>query len=350
MPRIRSRLDAMAKDPSGSRKLLEVRDLRTWFHTDDGIVRAVDGVSFDIGTNRTVGIVGESGCGKSVTAATILRLVPSPPGRIEAGSIALHREHEVVDLARVPPRGRKIREIRGKEIAMVFQEPMRTLSPIYTIGYQITESVLIHLDMDKTQAREYATEMLRRVGMPDPAQRVNEYPYQLSGGMRQRAMIAMALSCRPRLLIADEPTTALDVTIEAQILRLLRDLQAEYHMSILFITHDLGVIAQMADDVIVMYLGRIMEQAPVAELFANPRHPYTQALFRSVPSMATAPKSKLEAITGSVPDPMTVIEGCPFAPRCAHATDRCRTQPEITPVGPDHTVACWLYPEGGDAP
>ena len=299
----------MTADPSGSQKLLEVRDLRTWFHTDDGIVRAVDGVSFDIGTNRTVGIVGESGCGKSVTAST-----------------------------------------RGKEIAMVFQEPMRTLSPIYTIGYQIAESVLIHLDMDKAQAREYATEMLRRVGMPDPAQRVDEYPYQLSGGMRQRAMIAMALSCRPRLLIADEPTTALDVTIEAQILRLLRDLQAEYHMSILFITHDLGVIAQMADDVIVMYLGRIMEQAPVAELFAHPRHPYTQALFRSVPSMATAPKSKLEAITGSVPDPMTVIEGCPFAPRCAHATDRCRTQPEFTAVGPDHTVSCWLYEEGGGAP
>ena len=331
---------------ASAEKLLEVKNLKTYFHTDDGVVRAVDGVSFDIVRNRTLGIVGESGCGKTVTASTILRLIPSPPGRIEGGSIALHRDHETVDLARISPKGREMREIRGKEIAMIFQEPMRALSPIYTIGYQIMESVLIHLDMDKKEAKGYATEMLRRVGMPDPEQRVDEYPYQLSGGMRQRAMIAMALSCNPRLLIADEPTTALDVTIEAQIIRLLKRLQEEYRMSILFITHDLGVIAQMADDVIVMYLGQIMERAPVEELFGGPKHPYTQALFRSIPSMAAAPKAKLEAITGSLPDPTAAIEGCPFAPRCSHATEVCRSKPDPVSVAADHTVACWLYQEG----
>ena len=330
----------------GNRKLLEIKNLRTYFHTDDGIVRAVNGVSFEIGKNQTLGIVGESGCGKSVTASTILRLIPSPPGKIEEGSIELFREHETVDLAKIPPKGRKIREIRGKEIAMIFQEPMRTLSPIYTIGYQIMESVRLHLGKDKKEAKEYAIEMLRHVGMPDPHQRVDEYPYQLSGGMRQRAMIAMALSCNPKLLIADEPTTALDVTIEAQIIRLLKDLQEEYHMSILFITHDLGVIAEMADDVIVMYLGQIMEKAPVEELFRNPKHPYTQALFRSIPSMAEAPKAKLEAISGSVPDPMVVIKGCPFAPRCTHVMDVCSTMPDEKEIGPNHTVSCWLHQEG----
>lgn len=326
-------------------KLLEINNLKTYFHTDDGIVRAVDGVTFDIGKNKTLGIVGESGCGKSVTASTILRLIPSPPGRIEEGSIELYRDHETVDLAKISPKGRKIREIRGKEISMVFQEPMRTLSPIYTIGYQIMESVLIHLDMDKKEAKEYAIEVLHRVGMPDPEQRVNEYPYQLSGGMRQRAMIAMALSCNPRLLIADEPTTALDVTIEAQIIRLLKKLQEEFSMSILFITHDLGVISQIADDVIVMYLGQIMERAPVEDLFRDPKHPYTQALFRSIPSMAEAPKAKLNVITGSVPDPTMAITGCPFAPRCSHATDICQTKPAVTSIDSDHTVACWLYQE-----
>ncbi|MCY4377168.1 MAG: ABC transporter ATP-binding protein [Spirochaetaceae bacterium] len=323
--------------------LLEVRNLRTYFHTDDGVVRAVDGVSFDVAKTQVVGVVGESGCGKSVTALTILRLIPSPPGRIEEGSILLHREHETVDIATLPAKGRKIREIRGAEISMIFQEPMRTLSPIYSIGYQIMESVRLHQGLSKTDAKEHAIHMLRSVGMPDPEQRVNAYPHQLSGGMRQRAMIAMALSCRPKLLNADEPTTALDVTIEAQILELVRELQREYHMSILFITHDLGVIAKMAHTVLVMYLGRIVERASTVDLFRNPAHPYTQALFRSIPGMAPAPKAKLEAISGSVPDPTVTIRGCSFAPRCPHAHDRCKTDPGYTEVGPDHAVACWLY-------
>jgi oligopeptide/dipeptide ABC transporter ATP-binding protein len=324
-------------------KLLEIRDLRTYFHTDDGVVRAVDGVSFDINKRQIIGVVGESGCGKSVTALSILRIIQSPPGRIEGGSILLHREHETIDLATLPPRGRKIREIRGAEISMIFQEPMRTLSPVYTIGFQIMESVQLHLKLDKKEAKEYAVNMLRSVGMPDPAQRVNAYPHQLSGGMRQRAMIAMALSCNPKLLNADEPTTALDVTIEAQILELLKRLQDEFHMSILFITHDLGVISKMADMVLVMYLGQIMERASTVDLFRNPKHPYTQALFRSIPAMATAPKAKLEAISGSVPDPTVVIRGCPFAPRCRHVHKKCDVKPEDVEVAPGHSVSCWLY-------
>ena len=323
--------------------LLEVRGLRTWFHTDDGVVRAVDGVSFDLEKRRIVGVVGESGCGKSVTALSILRLIPTPPGRIESGSIRLRRDHEIVDIAALPAKGKQMRRIRGAEISMVFQEPMRTLSPIYSIGSQIMESVRLHVGLNKRDAKEYAVRMLRSVGMPDPERRVDEYPHQLSGGMRQRAMIAMALSCRPKLLNADEPTTALDVTIEAQILQLLTDLQREYHMAVLFITHDLGVIAQMADTVLVMYLGRIVERAPAADLFANPSHPYTQALFRSIPAMAAAPKEKLEVISGSVPDPTAAIRGCRFAPRCPHAHERCAADPGYTRVGPKHAVACWLY-------
>ena len=328
---------------NGADSLLEVRDLRTYFHTDDGVVRAVDGVSFDIAKTQVVGVVGESGCGKSVTALSIMRLIPSPPGRIEEGSILLHRDHETVDIATLPAKGKTIRQIRGAEISMIFQEPMRTLSPIYSIGYQIMESVRLHMGLSKPDAKEYAVNMLRSVGMPDPEQRVNAYPHQLSGGMRQRAMIAMALSCRPKLLNADEPTTALDVTIEAQILELVRELQREYHMSILFITHDLGVISKLADTVLVMYLGRIVERASTADLFRSPSHPYTQALFRSIPAMASAPKAKLEVISGSVPDPTVTISGCPFAPRCPHAHERCSTDPGYTDVGPDHAVACWLY-------
>ena len=328
---------------NNARTLLEVRDLRTYFHTDDGVVRAVDGVSFDVTTKEVVGVVGESGCGKSVTALSILRLIQSPPGRIEGGSILLHREHETVDIATLSAKGKTIREIRGAEISMIFQEPMRTLSPIYSIGFQIIESVRLHMGLSKGDAKERAVDMLRSVGMPDPEQRVNAYPHQLSGGMRQRAMIAMALSCRPKLLNADEPTTALDVTIEAQIVELLKELQHEYHMSILFITHDLGVISQLADTVLVMYLGRIVERASTADLFENPSHPYTQALFRSIPAMASAPKAKLEAIAGSVPDPTVTISGCPFAPRCPHAHEKCNTNPSYTEVGPNHAVACWLY-------
>ena len=331
-------------DAAAQETLLEVRDLTTHFHTDDGVVRAVNGVSFTVDKQQVVGVIGESGCGKSVTAHSILRLIPSPPGRIEAGEIALHRNGETVDIAKLPVNGRTLREIRGREIAMIFQEPMRTLTPVYSIGYQIMERTRPFLGLNRREARRHAIDMLHKVDMPDPEHRIDAYPHQLSGGMRQRAMIAMALSCNPKLLIADEPTTALDVTIEAQILDLLQQLQQELHMSMLFITHDLGVLSRIADEVIVMYLGKIVERASKVDLFRNPKHPYTQALFRSIPAMAEAPKAKLEVIAGSVPNPMQVIQGCPFAARCPHATEECNTMPDELEVAPGHAVSCWLYP------
>lgn len=326
-----------------SEPLLQVSGLRTWFHTDDGIVRAVDGVSFGVERNRTLGVVGESGCGKSVTALSVLRLVKSPPGKLESGSMVLATDRGPVDLAQLPQRGRRIRQIRGRDVSMIFQEPMRALTPVYTIGYQIKEALREHAAVNADGATAAAMEMLRAVGMPDAAQRMEAYPHQLSGGMRQRAMIAMALVCRPKLLIADEPTTALDVTIEAQILALLKRLQKQFHMAILFITHDLGVIAKMADAVMVMYLGQVMERAPVRDLFHDPRHPYTRALFRSIPSMAEEPKQRLAVIRGSVPHPLTHSTGCPFASRCDHAGDRCAQKPPEFTVDAGHTVACWLY-------
>ena len=326
-----------------SQPLLEVSDLRTWFHTDDGVVRAVDGVSFRVEPNRTLGVVGESGCGKSVTALSVLRLVKDPPGRLESGSMVLATDRGPVDLAKLRQRGRRIREIRGRDVSMIFQEPMRALTPVYTIGFQIREALREHTAMDADAATAAAVEMLRAVGMPDAERQMNTYPHQLSGGMRQRVMIAMALVCRPKLLIADEPTTALDVTIEAQILALLKRLQERFRMAILFITHDLGVIAKMADAVMVMYLGQVMERAPVRELFHDPRHPYTQALFRSIPAMAEEPKQRLAVIRGSVPHPLTHSAGCPFAPRCDHAGDRCAEKPPEFPAGPGRTVACWLH-------
>ncbi len=331
-------------DAAAQETLLEVRDLTTHFHTDDGVVRAVNGVSFTVDKQQVVGVIGESGCGKSVTAHSILRLIPSPPGRIEAGEIALHRNGETVDIAKLPVNGRTLREIRGREIAMIFQEPMRTLTPVYSIGYQIMERTRPFLGLNRREARRHAIDMLHKVDMPDPEHRIDAYPHQLSGGMRQRAMIAMALSCNPKLLIADEPTTALDVTIEAQILDLLQQLQQELHMSMLFITHDLGVLSRIADEVIVMYLGKIVERASKVDLFRNPKHPYTQALFRSIPAMAEAPQAKLEVIAGSVPNPMQVIQGCPFAARCPHATEECNTMPDELEVAPGHAVSCWLYP------
>ena len=326
-----------------SEPLLRVSDLRTWFHTDDGIVRAVDGVSFGVERNRTLGVVGESGCGKSVTALSVLRLVKSPPGKLESGTMVLATDRGPVDLAQLPQRGRRIRQIRGRDVSMIFQEPMRALTPVYTIGYQIKEALREHAAVNADGATAAATEMLRAVGMPDAEQRMEAYPHQLSGGMRQRAMIAMALVCRPKLLIADEPTTALDVTIEAQILALLKRLQKQFHMAILFITHDLGVIAKMADAVMVMYLGQVMERAPVRDLFHDPRHPYTRALFRSIPSMAEEPKQRLAVIQGSVPHPLTHSTGCPFASRCDHAGDRCAQKPPEFTVAAGHTAACWLY-------
>ncbi len=323
--------------------LIEVRGLKTYFYTEDGVVRAVDGVDYVIEQEKTLGIVGESGCGKSVTALSIMGLVQIPPGKIEEGEILFHRGGKVMDLTKFNPKGREMRSIRGNEIAMIFQEPMTSLNPVYTIGNQIMEAIILHQKLNKAKAKQKAIDMLREVGIPLPEQRVDEYPHQLSGGMRQRAMIAMALSCNPSLLIADEPTTALDVTIQAQVLELMNELRREFQASIQFITHDLGVIAGMADDVVVMYLGRIVEGSTVGEVFHNPKHPYTQGLLNSIPSLVSR-KDRLEPIKGVVPDPFEVPPGCGFEPRCPHAMEICKTtMPGLKEVAPGHNAACWLY-------
>ncbi|MCS7216746.1 MAG: ABC transporter ATP-binding protein [Candidatus Bipolaricaulota bacterium] len=323
--------------------LLQVQDLKTYFYTEDGVVKAVDGVSFAIEPQQTLGVVGESGCGKSVTALSIMGLVPMPPGRIVGGHIYLYKDGNTVDLTTLPPKGKEYRAIRGKEIAMIFQEPMTSLNPVFTIGYQIMEAIMLHQKVSKKEARRKAIEMLRQVGIPEPEQRVDEYPHQLSGGMRQRAMIAMALSCNPSLLIADEPTTALDVTIQAQVLDLMRDLQRRFKMAIMFITHNLGVVAEMCQEVVVMYLGKVVEHALVRPLFHEPKHPYTQGLLNSIPSLATK-KKRLEPIKGVVPDPLDAPPGCPFHPRCPHAMEVCtREMPPLREVAPRHEAACWLY-------
>jgi len=324
--------------------LLSVRDLQTQFHTDQGVATATDGVSFDVGDRTTLGVVGESGCGKSVTARSILRILGAK-GRITRGSINFRRrDGSVVDLARIDPRKGEIRRIRGGSISMIFQEPMATFSPVYTIGNQIMEAITIHQKVDPGEARRLAIEALRLVEIPRPQQRIDEFPHQLSGGMLQRAMIAMALACRPQLLIADEPTTALDVTTQAQILALLRNLQAEIGMSIIIITHDLGVIAEMAERVVVMYLGKIVESAPARELFSNPLHPYTRALFRSIPSLAGTVLPRLESISGMVPDIYNTPAGCAFHPRCPqHESGLCDGRvPELLEVGPGHHVRCFV--------
>ena len=323
--------------------LIEVKGLKTYFYTEDGVVRAVDGVNYVIEQEKTLGIVGESGCGKSVTALSIMGLVQIPPGKIEEGEILFYRDGRVMDLTKFDPKGRDMRSIRGNEIAMIFQEPMTSLNPVYTIGNQIMEAIILHQKLDKKKAKQKAIAMLREVGIPLPEQRVDEYPHQLSGGMRQRAMIAMALSCNPSLLIADEPTTALDVTIQAQVLELMNELRREFQAAIQFITHDLGVIAGMADDVVVMYLGRIVEGATVGEVFHDPKHPYTQGLMNSIPSLVSR-KNRLEPIKGVVPDPFEVPPGCGFEPRCPHAMEICKTRmPELKEVAPGHDAACWLY-------
>ena len=333
--------------------LLEIKNLMTHFHLQEGIVRAVDGVSFDVRRGQTLGIIGESGCGKSVTAHSILRLVPSPPGNIVNGEILLYRGESgensgPVDLAQLDPRGAEIRSIRGAEISMVFQEPMTSFGPMHSIGNQIVESILLHQEgVDKTEARELAIDNLRRVGIPRAAQIVDSFPHQLSGGMRQRAMIAMALSCSPRLLIADEPTTALDVTIQAQILELMMTLQEEFGMAVIFITHNLGVIAEVADEVAVMYLGRIVEQAGINELFDNPQHPYTQGLLNSIPHIDEEKLTRLRAIEGVVPDPYDIPSGCAFSDRCpSFMPGKCDSaMPDLAATGPEHRVRCFLYSE-----
>ena len=326
--------------------LIDIRELKTYFYTEDGVGRAVDGVSLVIEPEKTVGVVGESGCGKSVTALSIMRLISDPPGRIESGQILYDRKGTIVDLAKLDPKGRVMRSIRGREIAMIFQEPMTSLNPVFTIGDQIMEALILHQQLSRRGARERAIEMLHAVGIPSPEQRIEDYPNQLSGGMRQRVMIAMALCCNPTLLIADEPTTALDVTIQAQVLDLMTDLRMRFRMAMLFITHDLGVIASIADDVIVMYLGKIVESAAVRDVFHDTMHPYTQGLMKSIPSLVTIKKESLIPIKGVVPEIFEIPKGCGFEPRCPQAMEICKEEkPALIEVTPGHRTACWLYGE-----
>jgi oligopeptide/dipeptide ABC transporter ATP-binding protein len=317
--------------------LLTVRDLAVAFDTDAGLLRAVDGISFSIPRGRTLGLVGESGCGKSVTALSLLRLLPQPSGRIVGGEIRF----EGADLAAATPAD--LLRIRGGRIGMVFQEPMTALNPVHRIGRQLSEVFLLHRTHDKAEAARLAVEMLAKVGIPSPEIRAQEYPHQLSGGMRQRVVIAMALACDPALLIADEPTTALDVTIQAQILDLLRSLQRELGMAILLITHDLGVVAEVCDEVVVMYAGRIAEQGPVGEIFARPAHPYTRGLLSAIPRLEAERKSRLATIPGLVPTLAEMPDGCRFANRCPLATNACSIQPPLETLSEAHTVACWHH-------
>ncbi len=339
--------------------LLSVRGLKVVFGLDEGSVRAVDGVSFDVMPGQVVGIVGESGCGKSVTTKAMLQLVDSP-GRIAAGEMLFRRAGgDAVDLARLDPRGREIREIRGAEIALIPQEPMASFSPVHTVGEQIVEAIRLHARqwrpeggaVSRADARAIVVDLFRDVGISMPEQRLDSYSWQLSGGLRQRAMIAMALSCKPRLLIADEPTTAIDVTTQAQVLALLRDLQKRHGTAIVFITHDLGVIAQMASHVVVMYLGRVMEEGPVDAIFHAPRHPYTRALLRSMPGMRGETRVALPTISGTLPHPFNRPAGCPFHPRCEEAiAGRCQARvPVLRPVGGGQSASCFLHHDEAEA-
>ncbi len=333
-------------DKNGTEALLTVHDLRTHFRTPDGVVKAVDGVSFAIGRQQTFALVGESGCGKSVTAYSIIGLVEKPAGRVAGGRILMAGQ-DIVGLSE-----RQMQQVRGRDVSMIFQEPMTSLNPVFTCGNQIVEAIRLHRSMSAGRARELAIEMLAKVGIPEPAQRLDEYPHQLSGGMRQRVMIAMALSCNPRLLIADEPTTALDVTIQAQILDLMKDIQKSSGLSILLITHDLAVVAETADAVGVMYASKIVELTDVASLYAKPLHPYTRGLFRSLPRLGEK-KDRLDTIPGMVPSPLAMPAGCNFCPRCGVGRDlkRCQTQePPLREVAPNHWVACWECPGHDTAP
>ena len=322
--------------------LLEVEDLGTWFYTRQGIVKAVDGVDFQVASGETLAIVGESGCGKSMTALSLMRLIPDPPGRIVSGAVRL-AGRDLLKLSEDEMRG-----VRGNDISMIFQEPMTSLNPVMTIGKQISEALILHRDMDRKQALKRAIEMLDLVRIPEPKQRAKEYPHQLSGGMRQRAMIAMALACNPKVLIADEPTTALDVTIQAQILELIVELQREFGAAVILITHDLGVVAETARRVIVMYAGRKVEEAEVGELFARPMHPYTMGLLASIPRLdlmrgqEARSANRLQEIPGIVPPLFDLPEGCAFAPRCERADDLCRRErPTYQEKRPGHWAACW---------
>ena len=317
--------------------LLEVRDLKTRFFTQDGVVHAVNGISYTLDAGETLGIVGESGCGKSVSVLSIMRLIPEPPGRIVGGEVLFEGQ----DLLKMSPD--EIRKVRGDRIAMIFQDPMTSLNPVLTIGRQVSEALELHMHMDKVQARRRTVELLDTVGIPQAADRFDDYPHQFSGGMRQRVMIAMALSCNPQILIADEPTTALDVTIQAQIIDLVKRLRDEIGMTVIWITHDLGIIAGLAEKVIVMYAGYIVERAGVKDIYGDPRHPYTIGLLGSLPRLDEARREKLSSIEGLPPDLIGVQSGCPFYPRCSYRLDRCREEmPSLEPVGPDHEIACWV--------
>jgi oligopeptide transport system ATP-binding protein len=321
--------------------LLEIKDLRVTFHTDDGIVHAVNGVSYNIDKGEVLGVVGESGCGKSVHALSIMRLIPIPPGRIESGEVLFYDK----DLLKLSLD--ELRHVRGGQIAMIFQDPMTSLNPVYTVGFQIMEALMLHKRLDQSQARERAAELLSLVGIPEAKRRVDDYPHQFSGGMRQRAMIAMALSCEPSLLIADEPTTALDVTIQAQIVELVKRLQKNYGMAVMWITHDLGVVAELAHTINVMYAGYIVERGVSRDIFKHTRHPYTMGLLGSLPRLDEAPGTKLVSIPGLPPDLVALPKGCPFFARCNYATEECAEAiPPLENTGErDHLVACWHWTE-----
>ena len=341
-------------DTKDTSPLLSVENLRTYFMLDEGIVKAVDGISFNVYPGQVVGIVGESGCGKSVAIKSVLRIIEKP-GRIVDGRIMWRRPGqanghssqvgEFIDLTELDAHGREMRAIRGGEIALIPQEPMAAFSPVHTVGNQIIEAILLHQPVNKAQARQIAIDRLREVGVPAPEQRINAYSWELSGGLRQRAMIAMALSSHPRLLIADEPTTAIDVTTQAQVLNLLRQLRVQHNTAIIFITHDLGVIAQIAEYVVVMYLGRVMETGPVDDIFHNPKHPYTRALLKSIPTVKSARRVKLPTISGSIPHPFNRPSGCPFYPRCPEFMPGICDQrvPSLEPPGDKQPVSCFLY-------
>ncbi|MDI6856796.1 MAG: ABC transporter ATP-binding protein [Dehalococcoidia bacterium] len=324
--------------------LLEVKNLRTYFYTDDGVVKAVDGIDYDVEEGETIGLVGESGCGKSVSALSLLRLIPNPPGKIVDGEIWFEGEN----LLKVDED--EIRHIRGNRIAMIFQEPMTSLNPVLTIGRQLTESLELHMRMDRSSAVRRAVELLEMVGIPSAAARIKDYPHQFSGGMRQRVMIAMALSCNPKLLLADEPTTALDVTIQAQILEIMARLSREFGTAVIIITHNLGVIARYAQRVNVMYAGKIVESSTSREVYGNPRHPYTIGLLKSVPRLDQVRKDKLEPIEGFPPDLIHMPEGCSFYPRCEYRIERCKVEePPLMLGGEKHYAACWVMPTVGKA-
>lgn len=320
-------------------QLLEVKNLKTYFYTDDGVAKAVDDVSFSLDKGETLGLVGESGCGKSVSALSIMRLIPDPPGKIAGGEILFKGK----DLLKIPES--EMQDIRGNDIGMIFQEPMTSLNPVFTCGDQIEEAVILHQKLSKEDAKVKAIEMLKLVGIPAPEQRYNEYPHQLSGGMRQRIMIAMALSCNPEILIADEPTTALDVTVQAQILELINKLQRELGMGVIMITHDLGVIAEVSTRVAVMYASKIAEYGSVDQIFYNPKHPYTISLLNSIPKLSKS-KSRLATIEGNVPPPTNYPKGCHFCTRCSFAIEKCWTEPPpVVQIEPGHTAACWRVSE-----